>query len=489
MADPLSLLREFVSTGKVHEVVLAGDRVDFGGKFSFSKNVATGYKSQQGKGKLYDLETLLFFSKHINEKFTEYFKKAGKEIGKQVTFLDRMDLQNYLTGKSDRSEYIQLTVPDFEVGQPAKRARLEAGGEAEAGPAAEAVEEGAEDAALRRIRESELQLRDRNSMLSVPGRSFGKVGTILTQAQLEQQHKMQQQEEHHKQAKRKHQAAAQPVIPVRPSGRYERQTQQDATLKQMGAAELGVQVGFKPATAAAAAAGSLAVAAQQGAPPPPPPAAAAPRPPSQQQQQQQRQPRPGGGGGSRAQPQQPRQAQKQRAAPRHGTPIIMVPPGMTSLLNMYNVRPFLEEGRFCTTDEAKAEMAKTKDGVKKEERAAIQRTIARKAPVKYWVTDKEPAHKQDWDRVVAVICLGKAWQFKKWPFKGAQSGDLVEAFSRVLGVYVHYTDEAVDATVRSWNVKVLGINRQSRHRDATVAQEFWRMLDAHLQARSSQLLY
>ena len=28
----------------------------------------------------------------------------------------------------------------------------------------------------------------------------------------------------------------------------------------------------------------------------------------------------------------------------------------------------------------------------------------------------------------------------------------------------------VDATVKSWNVKILGLNRQSRHRDLTVAQ-------------------
>jgi parafibromin len=137
--------------------------------------------------------------------------------------------------------------------------------------------------------------------------------------------------------------------------------------------------------------------------------------------------------------------------------------------------------------------------------------------------------------VVAVVCLGKAWQFKKWPFKvrpvahlpharpplrswqahrrpaartplpptapclpprlalaalqGAGSGDLVQTFSKVLGVYVHYSDEGVDATVRSWNVKLLGLNRGSRHRDATVAQEFWRLLDAHLQARGSTLAY
>jgi hypothetical protein len=47
LGDPLSLLREFVSNGKIDEVVQSGDRVDFGGKFSFSKGVPTGYKSQQ----------------------------------------------------------------------------------------------------------------------------------------------------------------------------------------------------------------------------------------------------------------------------------------------------------------------------------------------------------------------------------------------------------------------------------------------------------
>ena len=37
--DPLTLLREFLSTGRLdEEVVLVGDRVDFGGKFSFNKN-------------------------------------------------------------------------------------------------------------------------------------------------------------------------------------------------------------------------------------------------------------------------------------------------------------------------------------------------------------------------------------------------------------------------------------------------------------------
>lgn len=173
-------------------------------------------------------------------------------------------------------------------------------------------------------------------MLSVPGRSFRKVLTILSQAQRDNQ----------KAYPERRQTTAKPVVPVRPSGRYERQTQQDATLRQMGAAELGVQVGFKPAPAAPT----------DGVPPPPPPVARqgapAPPPPGSQQRQ---------GSSSRhaaAQQQARRPAPAKQAAPQpRGTPVIMVPPGMTALLNMHNVRGFLERGEFRTTDEAKVGQA------------------------------------------------------------------------------------------------------------------------------------
>ena len=43
--------------------------------------------------------------------------------------------------------------------------------------------------------------------------------------------------------------------------------------------------------------------------------------------------------------------------------------------------------------------------------------------------------------------------------------------------------------VKGWNVKVMGLNREGRHRDVTVAQEFWSELDTFLAARKSSLLY
>ncbi len=43
--------------------------------------------------------------------------------------------------------------------------------------------------------------------------------------------------------------------------------------------------------------------------------------------------------------------------------------------------------------------------------------------------------------------------------------------------------------VKGWNVAVMGLNREGRHRDMTVVQEFWGQLDAFLQAQKSTLLY
>ncbi len=45
---------------------------------------------------------------------------------------------------------------------------------------------------------------------------------------------------------------------------------------------------------------------------------------------------------------------------------------------------------------------------------------------------------------VGLRCFqGKPWQFKEFPFKGADKGDLVETFSNIFGAYFHYKDEKV----------------------------------------------
>ncbi|KAF5837552.1 RNA pol II accessory factor, Cdc73 family-domain-containing protein [Dunaliella salina] len=108
----------------------------------------------------------------------------------------------------------------------------------------------------------------------------------------------------------------------------------------------------------------------------------------------------------------------------------------------------------------------------------------------YELTDRPPPkNSKDWERVAAVIVQGAKWQFKDWIFKGAKEGDLAETFQKVAGFYIHFADEKVPELVANWNIKCLGLTRERRHMDMTVALDFYRHLDAFLYSRRSNLAY
>lgn len=45
------------------------------------------------------------------------------------------------------------------------------------------------------------------------------------------------------------------------------------------------------------------------------------------------------------------------------------------------------------------------------------------------------------------------------------------------------------SAVKTWKVKVYSLSRESRHRDIVIAQDFFKTLDAFLQAKKSTLAY
>lgn len=105
-----------------------------------------------------------------------------------------------------------------------------------------------------------------------------------------------------------------------------------------------------------------------------------------------------------------------------GVPIILVPSASQTLITIYNVKEFLEDGVFVPTDVKTKAMKGARP-----ERVTVQKKLSRdRAVAAYEVRDKPSALKpDDWDRVVAVFVLGKEWQFKDWPFK-----DHVEIFNK-----------------------------------------------------------
>lgn len=161
-----------------------------------------------------------------------------------------------------------------------------------------------------------------------------------------------------------------------------------------------------------------------------------------------------------------------------GVPIILVPSAFQTLITIYNVKDFLEDGVYVPTDvKVKAMKGAKPDCV------TVQKKLSRdRAVTAYEVRDKPSALKpEDWDRVVAVFVLGKDWQFKDWPFK-----DHVEIFNKITGFFMRFEDDSIESakTVKQWNVKIISISKNKRHQDRAAALEVWDRLEEFVRSRS-----
>lgn len=117
----------------------------------------------------------------------------------------------------------------------------------------------------------------------------------------------------------------------------------------------------------------------------------------------------------------PQQQQMQMSKRPSRTPIIIIPAATTSLITMYNVKDILQELKFMTTEQKRAQ------GCARENEVLLQRSKEANTTVPYRIIDNPTKlTAQDWQRVVAVFVMGPAWQFKGWPWDGSP----VEIFSK-----------------------------------------------------------
>ncbi|KFK39551.1 hypothetical protein AALP_AA3G258700 [Arabis alpina] len=163
-----------------------------------------------------------------------------------------------------------------------------------------------------------------------------------------------------------------------------------------------------------------------------------------------------------------------------GVPIILVPSAFQTLITIYNVKEFLEDGVYIANDVKAKEMKGLKPDC-----ITVQKKFSRdreRVVTAYEVRDKPSALKpDDWDRVVAVFVLGKEWQFKDWPFK-----DHVEIFNKIIGFFLRFEDDSIESakTVKQWNVKIISISKNKRHQDRAAALEVWEKLEEFVRSRS-----
>jgi hypothetical protein len=176
---------------------------------------------------------------------------------------------------------------------------------------------------------------------------------------------------------------------------------------------------------------------------------------------------------------QPNKTSKKTPAP----PIIIVPAALTSVLTLYNVKSFLNNGEYIDTQTRRNQGEKKPKSVLVtpfgKSMHASQNSVVQQYEVIDNATHLRPA---DWERVVAVFALGQQWQFKGWLWHEA-----VTLFNNVRGFYIHFDDEQVPENIKHWNVKILTINKHKRHLDRTAALEFWNEVENFIAKKKPHL--
>lgn len=151
-------------------------------------------------------------------------------------------------------------------------------------------------------------------------------------------------------------------------------------------------------------------------------------------------------------------------------PIIILSPSASALLNMSNIKQFLEEGVYS----ANQSFAGATDVT------YVKRTSTRLGgTVKLLVVNSVEKFKPEyWDRVVGVFVTGQPWQLK--PYKWSDPNVL---FQKVQGFSLFYKGDPVPSTVKNWNVDLITIDRNQRFKDSEVVERIWDKIETAMKKR------
>eukprot|EP00850_Spirogloea_muscicola_P018388 SM000168S02587 [mRNA] locus=s168:51086:54004:- [translate_table: standard] len=498
--DTLSLLRDYTIRQELGRITIADDAVRFGDTYAFPRDADTAYRSKQGG--LYRLDCLAFFIQSRElwmKKHTDYIQQARALKVPIVTFTDRKSLQDYLEGKVTSSDAIELRPPLVQPLAPApmapgsdepagaadepasKRSRLEAAGEshmmdelAAVAPHTPKVDD------IEKILARERPVRDRESILVCHRRSFRNIVDMLDRRAEErrQAEDLGEPERRGGRGATAHHLSDKDRAAMQQrhggagggGGRHGDVEEKHFWKERLGldvSEELGIDPSQSHLQDTKIKDGSRSVQPVQSS-------------------SRHRVLHPQGF---------PRASPKLSAAA--GPPIILVPNASATLITTYNVKGFLEDGTFVQPD--------VKSLGKKPELVVLQRKMGRDKHVTYHVRDKPTSlSTKDWERVVAVFVLGKEWQFKDWPrdifaesatvhVRGTASQPPTppEIFSKILGVYVRFDEDSLEAAkmVKQWNVKIISLSKHKRHQDRTAVLNFWESLDNALRTSRSPLIF
>lgn len=152
-------------------------------------------------------------------------------------------------------------------------------------------------------------------------------------------------------------------------------------------------------------------------------------------------------------------------------PIIIIPDNRSSaLITMCNAQEILENLNFVSVNDKLALESKQRS-FRKFNSLVIRDKNNNDLPELYRLVD-EPVklEKDDWNRVVGIFVVGRAWQFKNWPY------NLDQLFTKFPLFYIKYAREPVDLIIKSWPVNIIEISKTDWRRNRAAIERFWKFL-------------
>jgi len=152
-------------------------------------------------------------------------------------------------------------------------------------------------------------------------------------------------------------------------------------------------------------------------------------------------------------------------------PIIVVPPGLTAVINLYNARRFLgDDAAFVSSVDMR------KQGSRKDKNLVLRRTFSDGKVYSFRVVDMvNNLSTKELESIAVVLVDGKEYQFKGW-----RLGSTARIFARTKGIHFKFDNQTTPETVKKWKVDVLRVNKNKRHLDRTTHDHFWELVERFL---------
>jgi len=166
-------------------------------------------------------------------------------------------------------------------------------------------------------------------------------------------------------------------------------------------------------------------------------------------------------------------------------PILVVPNGRSATLNMFNVKQFLQDGLYTEVQEAMRLKPHKEQKIFVKSAKFVVLALFLVAhhlldlevdvqndpnfPPMFEVVDSiKGLRDKDWARVAGVVVQGPEWQFKGWRWK-----DPAAIMNNVTGFHLCYDNVDKHPNAIAWQVQILEVSRENRHKDLALAKSFW----------------